>query len=99
MQFLVLHDIFGQVFYLCYSNGVVHILKLGFSLFLKMFRLGKSRVCSGSSFLSSTTEGKQDVSINSRTDNSQVMFGYLKNYVMVLLMRCQEKQSQVKLDT
>ena len=58
MQFLVLHDIFDQIFYLCYSIGVI---KLDFSLFLMMLRLGELRVCSGSLFQSRTAEGKKDV--------------------------------------
>ena len=50
---------------------------MGFSLFLKIFRLEELRVCFGNSLQYQTTEGKKDV-----YEKWYVMFEDLKNYVM-----------------
>ena len=63
------------------------MIKLGFSLFLKMLRPGELRVCSGSSFQSWTTEGRK---MYSKDENSYVIIVDLKSYVKGMLTHCQQ---------
>ena len=63
------------------------MIKLGFSLFLKMLRLGDLRVCSGSSFQSRTAKGKK---MYSKDENLYAMFVDLKSFVKGMLTHCQQ---------
>ena len=60
---------------------------MDFRLFLKMLRLGKFRVCAGSSFQSRTAEGKK---IYSKDENSYVMFIDLKIYAKGMMTHYQQ---------